>query len=122
VFQALKPGGRFLIETINKSWVSAHFQPHPKEHAIGGVRVQQTCRGHSRDGRIHMLWTLRRGRAKEQHLLSVKHYDGAEIRTLLARAGFRDIRSFGHPPVGRLTRHSKRLIAIGKRPKDQCSR
>jgi len=41
--------------------------------------------------------------------------NGAKMRALLRSAGFRDIELFGSPPPGRLTRHSQRLIAIGKR-------
>lgn len=121
VLHALKPGRRFLIETINRSWAEAHFQRRPREDVIGGVRVKQTYRGHTGDGRVDMLWTLSRGRTRERNLLSVRHYNGAEIRALMAGAGFRDIRLFGHPPVGRLTRHSRRLIAIGTRPKEEQS-
>lgn len=42
---------------------------------------------------------------------------GAEMRALLRKAGFRDIKLYGNwYPVTRFTRHSSRIIAVGKKP------
>jgi len=38
------------------------------------------------------------------------------MRRLLRAAGFDDIRFLGRPPLGRFTRHSRRMIAIAARP------
>ena len=70
----------------------------------------------ARTQRTRATWTFRRGGTIERRRLSIRLYNGTEIRALLREAGFRDIRFFGHPLVGRFTRHSPRFIAIGKRP------
>jgi len=115
ILRALRPGGRFLVEGINKSWLRSHLTPHA-EDAIGGVRLVHRNRFDERTSRTVSIWTLTRGRAVERHRISLRLYTGAEMRGLLREAGFRDIQLFGNPPLGRLTRHSRRLIAVARRP------
>ena len=116
VFRALKPGGRFLVEGINRSWLLKHFRPRSDE-VIGGVRVEHHSTWDGRRGRVACEWTFSKGRATQRRRSSMRIYDGAEIRSLLRAAGFRDVQLFGRPPVGRFTRHSRRLIAVATRPK-----
>jgi SAM-dependent methyltransferase len=115
VFQALRPGGRFLIEGPNKSWILAHFRPR-YERTIGGVRIVERGRWDARTGRVLSIWTFHRGRVSERRRVSMRIYNGAEMRSLLRASGFREIALFGHPPLGRFTRHSQRLIAVGRKP------
>jgi hypothetical protein len=43
-------------------------------------------------------------------------YTAPQMRRLLRKAGFRDVRFFGRSPLGRFTRHSPRMIAVGTKP------
>lgn len=114
VLRALKPGGRFLVEGINKSALLTNFRPHG-EDLIGGVRVVRHNRWNARTGRVASTWTMSRGKATEQHTVSMRIFNGAEMRSLLRAAGFESIRLSGHPPLGRFTRHSRRLIAVAQK-------
>ena len=115
LYQALKPGGRLLIDGMNRSWLLSHIVPR-RERTIGGVQVETRNRYCERTHRLHSTWTLRRGSTCECRRLSVRVYNGAEIRDLLRNAGFREIELFGNPPIGRFTRHSPRFLAVAKRP------
>ena len=112
---ALKPGGGFLVEGLNKTWLVRHLRPGSEE-TIGGVRVIHRSRWDARHSRVRDLWTFSRGRRVERHRISMRIYSGPEMRTLLRAAGFLDVELYGYPPLGRLTRHSRRLIAVGRRP------
>jgi len=117
-FRALKPGGRFLVETMNKSWILSHFRPH-QEHRIAGVKINNRNQYNVRTRRIITTWTLCKGRRVERLRGSIRAYNGAEMRALLSAAGFRDIKLYGHnwdQPPGRFSRHSRRMIAVGTRP------
>jgi len=116
VLRALKPGGRFLIDGINKSWVETHFRPR-SEHTFGAVRLVQERGWDERTGRAVATWTFTKGRKVERHRLSMRLYNGTEMRSLLHTAGFREIKCFGYPPLGRFSRHSRRLIAVARRPR-----
>lgn len=121
ILRALKPGGRFLVETLNKSWLLPRFIPRGRQ-TVGGVDVTHHNRFDPATGRTTDAWTFRRGQKVERHRISLRLYDGAEMRRLLTAAGFRDIRLYATPspgqrtPPGPLTRHSRRLIAVGRRP------
>jgi len=113
-FGALKPGGRFLVEVINKSSLLRRFTP-ASEQRVNGVDIVDTRRWDARTGRVRSTWTLSRGSQTHRHRLSMRLYNGAEIRAVLRAAGFGEIQLFGHPPLGRLMRHSRRLIAVARR-------
>ena len=116
VFAALRPGGRFLVEGINKSWLLAHLRDSD-DTLHGKVRIVTRNRWNPRTNRIHSTWTLSKGDATEEFTIVMRIFNGTEMRKLLRAAGFRDIRLYPRPPVGRFTRHSRRLIAVGRKPK-----
>jgi cyclopropane fatty-acyl-phospholipid synthase-like methyltransferase len=116
VLAALRPGGRFLVEGLNRSWLRTHFAPTGEE-VVGGVRIEHRRRWNQAQTRILDTWTFSRGAATERHTISVRMFDGGELRSLLRAAGFREIELFGYPPVARLTRRSHRLIALATRPR-----
>ena len=116
ILRALKPGGRFLIEGINRSWLMAHLRAH-SDTTVAGVRVVQRHRWHPKTGRMDCDWMFSKGRKTERHRSSMRVYNGAEIRKVLRAAGFGDIQLCGRPPLGRLTRHSRRLLAVARRPR-----
>ncbi len=118
---ALRPGGRFLVEGMNRSWLLSHFRPD-HEHQIGGVRVTIRNRFDERTGRVEADWTFHRKAGRRRRRISMRIYNGAEMRAMLREAGFRDVRLFGYPPLGRFSRHSRRLLAVARRPPLNWSR
>ena len=120
-FAALKPGGRFLVDVMNKSALLPRFTPTGEADA-GGIHIANRRRWDARANCIRDVWTMSRGGQIERRSIRLRIYNGAEMRALLRAAGFRDVRFFGHPPVGRFTRHSRRMIAIGTRPTGRAGR
>ena len=115
ILKALKPGGRFLVETMNKSWLLFHFRTHGVQ-TIGGVEIEKEHRWNKRTSRVEATWTFRKDGVIESRKMNVKVFNGTEIRSLFRSAGFQDIKLFPSPPTGRFTRHSIRMIAIAKKP------
>jgi len=115
VLKALKPGGSFLVETMNKSWLLSHFRSEGK-HKIGDIEIEKRHRWDANTSRVEATWTFRKGRTIEKRTMKIKLLNGTGIRALLRAAGFRNIKIFPNPPTGRFTRHAVRMIAIGKRP------
>ena len=114
-FDALQPGGRFLIETMNKSRLLSCWRAD-REEVINGVRIVNRARWDARASRVKDTWTMSEGTRTEQRSLTIRVYNGAEMRALLQAAGFRNVQLFGRPPLGRFTRHSRRMIALATRP------
>jgi SAM-dependent methyltransferase len=114
VLHALKPGGRFLIEGLNKSWVLSHFRP-ASELRRGGVLIRQRSRLNNRRTHVMTTWTLTRGRASERHAVRMRLLNGADMRGLLTAAGFGEVRLYDGGG-SRFSRHSHRLIAVARKP------
>ncbi len=116
-FKALKPGAKFLIEMLNKSWLIPRFTPKGDDE-INGVRILRRSQWDTKGDRVLNTWTMSKGKKVEVHRFSHYLYNAAEMRSLLSKAGFRNIEFFGCSPLGRLTRHSKRLIAVAQKPEN----
>ncbi|KKN82975.1 hypothetical protein LCGC14_0303900 [marine sediment metagenome] len=116
-FRALKPGGKFLVDVSNKSWVLSHFVASDTS-VINDVEITDTRQWNANIGRMESDWTFRKGKQIERQHVSLRLYDGAELRAVLRKAGFREIHLYGFPPLGRLSRHRRRLIAVATRPKE----
>jgi len=112
---ALRPGGRFLIDVTNKSWVLARFARR-REHDVGKVHIAESARYDAATGTMHNVWTLRKGARTERHGFRLRLYNGRDLRALLRKAGFGEVTLYGWRPLGRLTRHSRRLIAVARKP------
>jgi 2-polyprenyl-3-methyl-5-hydroxy-6-metoxy-1,4-benzoquinol methylase len=121
VRRALRPGGRLLIDTMNKSRLLATWQSH-SEKVIAGVHISDDGTFDRKTGRCLSRWTLSKGAQRETRRLVIKAFDAPEMRAILRAAGFRDVRLYGMKtlhdgvPMGRLTRHSRRMLAVATRP------
>jgi SAM-dependent methyltransferase len=115
VCRALRPGGRFLVETLHRTWILKRFLDRASER-VGDVEIFHRNRWDAASRRTEDVWTFRHGRKMERHRVSIHLYDGPELRRLLERAGFESVRLYGWPPLSRLTRASRRLIAVARRP------
>jgi SAM-dependent methyltransferase len=122
VLRALKPGGRFLVETLNKTWLLPRFVRRKRDQ-VGDVEIIHCSRWDAASSRTADTWTFRRNGTVERHRISLRLYSAPDLRKLLAAAGFRDLRAFGVPapgapayPLGPATRHSRRIIVVGRRP------
>ena len=115
-FRALRPGGKLLIEMSNRAWVLSHFTPSDT-HVINGVEVTDSRQWNPDTGCMESDWTFRKGKQVERQHISLRLYDGAGLRAVLRKAGFREIHLYGYPPLGRPSRHRRRLMAVATRPK-----
>ena len=114
--EALRPGGRFLLELLNKSVLLGRlYDVH--EETINGVRIVNRPRWDGRTNRLRDTWELSAGRLVERCPMEMRVFNGREIRALLKEAGFADIRLYAHAKgqAGPFTRHSARFIAVARR-------
>lgn len=112
--RALRPGGRLVVETMNKSWLLSHFRAG-SDRMLGGIRIVTKHAFDPATSRAIDTWRFSKGGRTERHRISLKIFNGADMRAILRKAGFRQVELFGHPPLGRFTRHSKRLMAVARK-------
>ena len=115
---ALKAGGRLLIETMNPSWLLPHFRAD-SEQTVGGVRIVHKLRYRREQKRVCGTWTFFYRGQRASCPNRIRLYNGAEMRRTLQQAGFTGIRLYGHNRLDEsprhFTRHLRRLMAVARR-------
>ena len=122
VYDALRPGGTFLIDTLNRSWTVAHLAPRSEE-TIDGIRVEIT-RAISHDG-LRVEKEIRVEPDDEPAKIyreSVRMYDPDEMRPLLERSGFVGVRFLGALDGRPYNSTSPRMIAVARKsPREEVA-
>lgn len=118
VRRALRPGGTFLIDVLNKPWLLRHFTPTFRQRAPDG-EVLSAVNRLSFDERTSLLSnrrTLRlKGGRRRETFLRFKVYGPADLRRLLEAAGLEVRRLWGGFDGRRYGKDSFRLIITAAR-------
>jgi SAM-dependent methyltransferase len=88
VVRALRPGGRFLIDTLNPLGLAARYQPRRWEEAANGVVMLDEREWDLVEGRNRALWTFIRPDGTRSELRHVfRTYAPWELARLMREAG-----------------------------------
>ncbi len=113
---ALRVGGRFVLDTLNRPWTIAHLEPS-SETTRDDLQAMIT-RSISPDGlRVEKQIRLRRANGEvRHHRESVRMYEAGELRSLLDRAGFTDIRILGGLDGRPYGPDAARMVGVARKP------
>lgn len=110
---ALKPGGRFLLDVVNKDRLKANLQPKTWDICEDGtIRLEERC-FEKKYGIIQNRWIKIRpgGPARES---SFRHFvfNRADISALMKKAGLKPVRFWGGFDSSSHKKTSNRLITL----------
>ncbi|HUG94166.1 MAG TPA: class I SAM-dependent methyltransferase [Planctomycetaceae bacterium] len=112
---SLRPGGCFVLDVIGKEILARNFQPTHSDEIPGAGIVVQRRRILDDWSRIEVDWLhLHQDRVRAfqfRHWL----YSGQELKTMLAAAGFADVRTYGGVDGASYGPEARRLIAVGRK-------
>ena len=115
VLASLKPRGAVLIELMGKETLARIYRPVTLDIADDGTRFVQRHEIFDDWTRIRNEWILiRHGRATTftfHHTI----YSGQELRNLMERVGFVEVRLYGNLQGASYDQKAERLIAVGRR-------
>jgi len=112
--RALRPGGVFLMDYINREHVISHLVPSDERPLPNGY--VQNVRYLTADGRrVEKTSTVITSVTERQFHESVRLYSQAEILEKFQAAGFVDVQSYGSLDGRSFGLESKRLILTGKK-------
>jgi SAM-dependent methyltransferase len=94
VHRALKPGGAFLIELINRDWLIANFEPLGWTKMKGGYLLEKRHLD-TRNSRIRGDWTYILDGKVTHKSISLRVYSVHELVSALEKARFRVVNLFG---------------------------
>lgn len=108
VARALKPAGRFLLDTLNPIAVAAQFVPEQRHEFEDGTVVVEHRRYDDLRGRHDALWTFTHTDGSRcEFRTSLRTYTAAELVRMLAEAGLEVDEAWGGfdgAPLGQGTR------------------
>ena len=115
-YRLLKPGGRFLLESMHRDDVIADYAERDRWRLPDGTEVRVRRRFDPVRGISHERLQWRRGSAggRKQHALRLR--TATEIAALLERAGFTDVGYYGDWDGRSFTHRDSSLIAVARRP------
>jgi SAM-dependent methyltransferase len=113
---ALKPGGQFLLDTINRDMIVRHPQRRGWREIRGGVSLEAPspdwCRSRLNVDRT-LIFTNGRRRKRS---FSLRIYTLAEVVGMFERAGLEITKTFGNFDGSKYTLDSPRIIVVGRKP------
>jgi SAM-dependent methyltransferase len=108
--RSLRPGGKFLIELINRDWLIGNFEPFGWHETTNGY-VLEKRQIDLLTSRLYAEWTYTNGGRITKKNLSLRVYSVHELLGLLAEAGFRQKKVFGDRQEGTPTwRHRMNAV------------
>ena len=96
VFRALKPGGRFLLDTPLAETSLPGMEPQQRTWYPAGELVALEERDYDHEtGRLESEWIFIHGGSTEKRWFSLRLYTYRELAALLREAGFGALRAYG---------------------------
>jgi SAM-dependent methyltransferase len=117
VAQALKSGGKFLLDVVNRDRLVRDFQAREWHAADEGWLVLEERTFDHLSGRTETRWVcVARDGVRYERLSSVRLYTASELRTMLERAGLKVTNLFGDYDGSPYSWDSQRLIVVACKP------
>jgi SAM-dependent methyltransferase len=117
VVQALKSGGKFLLDVVNRDRLVRDFQAREWHAADEGWLVLEERTFDHLSGRMETRWVcVARDGVRYERLSSVRLYTTSELRTMLERAGLKVTNLFGDYDGSPYSWDSQRLIVLACKP------
>ncbi len=116
VAEALKPGGRFLMDFNNSVRVLRQFQPSTINRLDDGTLFLEERRYDALTGRSASTWThVTPDGARREREIAIRMYTPAELRRMFEAAGLPVVASYGDFDGSPLTMDSRRCILVGEK-------
>ncbi len=116
VTQALKQGGKFLLDVMNRDWLIRNFQPMGWRADNEGWFVLEERTFDHLSGRMETRWIfVARDGVRYERPSSIRLYTASELRAMLERAGLQVTNLFGDYDGSPYTWDSQRLIIVATR-------
>jgi SAM-dependent methyltransferase len=115
-YDALKPGGKFLLHVINRDWILTYFTPTDWSELPGVILFEKRQFDYAKSV-IRGVWRFFRDGKITEHHVDIRMYSYHEILGMFDKVGFVDIQGFGTIKGGPIDRHSRMMWVVGTKPK-----
>ena len=115
IYESLKPGGAFLIDILGKEILARNLQPTTSSQESDGALFIQRHEIFDGWGRIRNEWILIKGEKAKSFKFHHTLYSGQELKSLIEKAGFEEIKLFGDLDGNEYGPEASRLIVVARK-------
>jgi 2-polyprenyl-3-methyl-5-hydroxy-6-metoxy-1,4-benzoquinol methylase len=116
IFKALKPGGKFALDILNRDWIMANYVPRGWHYA-GNSMIVEDRNFDFRTSIIKGIWhIIKDGKMKSFDTYS-RLYSFHELVVMFEKAGFVNIEGFGSMKDESISQRSRVMYIFGTKPK-----
>ena len=116
VFASLKPSGQFVLDIMPKEVLTRVFRERDWHEEPDGTMVLEERKVVDDWAWLDLRWIIVRDGRQREHRFRLRLYSAAELKTLLACAGFGVIRAFGSLVGSPYDQQAERLVIVAERP------
>ena len=116
MYQALKPGGRFLLHVINRDWILGHFQSSDW-HEIGDIRSLESREFDFETSTSRSIFIHLRDGMENQVRSDIRMYSYHELLAMFREAGFVEIEGYGTMKNEPISLMHRMIFVVGTKPK-----
>lgn len=109
--RSLKPGGRFLVDTIGKEILRRQFTPRDW-YREDGIFVLSTYRVEEDYSRLWNRWVLYDGDGRHEYVFSHRVFGAGELSGMLKDAGFSSVKVYGDLGGAAYSPEAERLVVV----------
>ena len=118
--RALRPGGRLLMDLLNREWLVRHFQPRYRETTALGV-VSNHLTFDLETGRLRNVRRFRKDGRPRSLAIEFRVYTLAEMVRMLREAGLAFQRAYGNFAGAAYGMDTFRMIIVASKPERRKS-
>lgn len=116
MYRSLRPGGRFLIETLGKEGLARRYQCRDWSEMGGTLVLHESVPVDGWSALEQRRILIRRGKVTEFRLW-MRLYSATELRGLLGEAGFEKTLAYGGYDGSPYDDQARRLVVVGRKPR-----
>lgn len=116
IYQALKPGGRFLLHVINRDWILSHYTETSWDEFAGIISFEKRKFEYATSINRGVWRFLKDGTMKEIHV-GIRMYSYHEFIAMFRKVGFVDIQGFGNEKGEPIDRKNMMMWIVATKPK-----
>ncbi len=115
MYNALKPGGRFMLHVINRDWIMAHYRATDWQE-VTGIKSLERRHFDYATSTNHGQWCIIKDGREGIYDISIRMYSFHELIAMFKEVGFIDIEGFGSERNEPISSERQMMFVIGAKP------
>ncbi len=115
IFDSLKTGGRFVIESMSKEILSRIFHDTTSELLDDGTLLVQKHKTFDDWGMVSSDWYLLKENKYKKYSFTHRLYSAVELKQLAKNVGFKSIRFYGSLKGAEYDNNAQRLLLVAEK-------